>query len=673
MGPTPADLNERAARLRHTHLFADLSPDDLRALAARCEERVLQPGEVAVRQGDPAEHLFVVTEGVLRASRRTDDGEVRVLGEIYKGSFFGEIALLRSNRRNATVEAASRCALLQVAAHTLHETLAGRPEAVARLEATIARRLKNESAPFRPATEILLDRLAQTIDGVTPEALRELEPELAWEWLPADTIVIRQDDPGDCLYLVLSGHLRVFVQRRDGTEITVGTIGSGEIVGELALLTGEPRNATVTTVVDTELLRLSRTGFDAIAAAHPGALRSFTRLIAHRLTRHLHKEDLRVRLRATPRVTVAHCERVVATSDLVLRNLQITQTYHRLAVQLTALLGSQDINWPAFGCHASKTVGYTIRREDLPLHGLYETIQRSRGLGRVAHALTRRVRGTALAGALIEVVSSASAAVSGGNLRIFGDMAPVFARFQDAFVQDAIYDAEKIAAFRATLVSGPSDQGGQDTLGRALGRYYEAAFCSDPKRRSELILLGNIEVGLHEQIRVQPDIEEALGAPLRGRLGDEFTRLLFDERATWLPERGRRLRVRSDRLEQRLLDALSGWVRRLLTRHQFALRLPGGLVRLGLDLPEARRAERFPEVLRDLEHPELVEVVARYDRTQGTGRGARALDWSRLDDRMNFIINLFRARQHDLALFTPPFQHGQVLDLAAGRVPKGRL
>src|SRR5690606_8252503 len=137
-----------------------------------------------------------------------------------------------------------------------------------------------------------------------------------------------------------------------------------------------------------------------------------------------------------------------------------------------------------------------------------------------------------------------------------------------------------------------------------------------------------------------------LGAPLRGRLGDDLARLLFEGRG-WLPERMRRsLRERAHRLEERVLDGLSVVVRRLLTRHQMSLRLPSGTVRLGADVSANQRRELFPDVLQELTHPELSALFARYDRQVGNGRGTAALDWVSLDDRMNFIMNLFRSRQH---------------------------
>ena len=65
--------------------------------------------------------------------------------------------------------------------------------------------------------------------------------------------------------------------------------------------------------------------------------------------------------------------------------------------------------------------------------------------------------------------------------------------------------------------------------------------------------------------------------------------------------------------------------------------------------------------------------VAQWDRTGGTGTPSGARDWAVLEERMNFIVNLFRSRQHDASLFNPPFSDAQLAVLAQGQLPPGPL
>ena len=66
-------------------------------------------------------------------------------------------------------------------------------------------------------------------------------------------------------------------------------------------------------------------------------------------------------------------------------------------------------------------------------------------------------------------------------------------------------------------------------------------------------------------------------------------------------------------------------------------------------------------------------LVERFDRSGPDMRGSRARDWGDLDDRMNFIVNLFRSRQKNLELFDQPFLFEQRLEIDEGRVPGGTL
>lgn len=96
--------------------------------------------------------------------------------------------------------------------------------------------------------------------------------------------LMREGEPGDAMYIVISGRLRAFVSR-GGVEQSVGEIGRGEVVGEMALLTDAPRSATVRAIRDTELAKLTRHGFERMAHVHPPAVLHMTRLIVQRLQR----------------------------------------------------------------------------------------------------------------------------------------------------------------------------------------------------------------------------------------------------------------------------------------------------------------------------------------------------------------------------------------------------
>lgn len=86
-----------------------------------------------------------------------------------------------------------------------------------------------------------------------------------------DEVIFHADDPGDSLYVVASGSVKITVSADDGTEPAIlTTIGRGGFFGELALLDGAPRSATAVAMDRVEALVLRREAFDRLVDSEPG-------------------------------------------------------------------------------------------------------------------------------------------------------------------------------------------------------------------------------------------------------------------------------------------------------------------------------------------------------------------------------------------------------------------
>jgi hypothetical protein len=269
----------------------------------------------------------------------------------------------------------------------------------------------------------------------------------------------------------------------------------------------------------------------------------------------------------------------------------------------------------------------------------------------------------------VRVVERCSEAVARGNAKVFDEIGLAFARFVAALeAGPAAGDAvERVAA---GLRPGPPPDG-QDLLRAAFAGYALAARATAPGPRAEQLLLANLRIGLHEQTRLQPEIAEALDAPLAGvrdlRVG--LVRALVPQGRALpalrrLPAVARML----DQAVERLGDRLRLRLRGVITECFMTLDLPGGPVRLGRDL-----VGTCPEVLRAPAEPGLVELLARVDPVAGGTVGSGAEDWADLAQRMHFITELFRARHADASLFDPPFDAEQTAAIRQARMPTGRI
>src|SRR5689334_10490988 len=103
---------------------------------------------------------------------------------------------------------------------------------------------------------------------------------MEWTVLDRGEVLMRAGDPGDDLYVVAGGRLNVAVMGADGSETIVREIGRGSTVGEVALLTGSRRTATVRAVRDTLVGRLSRARFERLMEEDPGSALGLTRVVA---------------------------------------------------------------------------------------------------------------------------------------------------------------------------------------------------------------------------------------------------------------------------------------------------------------------------------------------------------------------------------------------------------
>ena len=132
--------------------------------------------------------------------------------------------------------------------------------------------------------QLLLRLLAQAFgDDVDARAMALLREHLRWVALAGGQTLMAQGEPGDSMVLVVSGRLRAYVQQDDGTQRMVREMARGQVIGEMSLITGEPRSATVVAIRDSVLVRLDKAAFDRLLAVSSAVALALTRQIIQRL------------------------------------------------------------------------------------------------------------------------------------------------------------------------------------------------------------------------------------------------------------------------------------------------------------------------------------------------------------------------------------------------------
>jgi len=133
-----------------------------------------------------------------------------------------------------------------------------------------AKRMLSAAAVFRDMPQEMVEEIARVVE---------------YRVLPPRTMIFERGDPGDSFWVIQSGKVRVFRSDNAGVEITLSTLGPGQSFGEMALLTGEARSASIEAIAETQALVLTKEQFDHVLKSHPDVSLTFIRQLSGWLKR----------------------------------------------------------------------------------------------------------------------------------------------------------------------------------------------------------------------------------------------------------------------------------------------------------------------------------------------------------------------------------------------------
>lgn len=162
---------------------------------------------------------------------------------------------------------------------------ARRPMAPKRRRSARGKAVMNTKEAARVQELAGLMRSLQIFEGIPRASLTRIARELKPRHLPAGAVVCKQGDPADEFCLLTAGRLEVTVAGGDPESPPVGTIEAPGWFGELAILTRQPRTATLRALTESELWTLSRERFEAAFARHPEMARNLIATLSGRIQR----------------------------------------------------------------------------------------------------------------------------------------------------------------------------------------------------------------------------------------------------------------------------------------------------------------------------------------------------------------------------------------------------
>lgn len=231
-------------------IFQDVSALQLREFMLDSETRAYRRGDVVFERNEPGSSLFAIADGTVHVE--IDPADASKVVPLSDGTIFGEVGLISGRRRGSTIRAASDCILVEMSRNAALKLM------------------KTAPAANRAITRISLERqlLQMFGSGLVAEDLGDVLDTAEVESVPAGKPVVTEGDSGDDIYVVRQGSMLVEKQI-GGKPIFLSYLPAGSYVGEMSVITGEPRNATVKAAIKSEVVKISGAAFRKILDARP--------------------------------------------------------------------------------------------------------------------------------------------------------------------------------------------------------------------------------------------------------------------------------------------------------------------------------------------------------------------------------------------------------------------
>ncbi|MUL63872.1 hypothetical protein BOO86_05295 [Mycobacterium sp. CBMA 234] len=244
--------------LRRVELL-ELMPADVRRLVeASFQRESYSFGQVIVAEGGAADAMYVIESGTARVIKTSDQGEEVPLNVLRAGDAFGERALLGpGGTRTATVRASGAVVALRLDKAVFDALVLSEPGIAHYLDLHVRRHeLRDFLRAYTAFADLPAEGMRLLLEGLTPTTVS------------AGQCVIRQGDSSGPMYIVRVGRLRAYFETNAGREQRA-YLRQGDFFGEVALLRGSARTATVEAATDADLWELPPEVFTSLSAEFP--------------------------------------------------------------------------------------------------------------------------------------------------------------------------------------------------------------------------------------------------------------------------------------------------------------------------------------------------------------------------------------------------------------------
>lgn len=269
-----ADQAHAVTWLSQIPLFSSLPQPALEDAAHCLMLRHIPAGQTIFKIGDHGDALFIVESGCVEMK----DAEGNLLNRAEEGSFFGELALMTGKNRSQTAVAARNTNLWAMYRPDFDSLLVKHPQLSVALSHSLRDRL---SAADNQFVEKHLKKLA-VAGGLSRLQLDEISARLHARRFRTGDVIYQEGQPGQELYFIENGQVERFASVPGGS-VSLPVLGSGDFIGETALLSGRPHATTARAQTDLDVWALAKTDFDELVYRYPNLSATLNRTMSDRL------------------------------------------------------------------------------------------------------------------------------------------------------------------------------------------------------------------------------------------------------------------------------------------------------------------------------------------------------------------------------------------------------
>ncbi|MCP4213971.1 MAG: cyclic nucleotide-binding domain-containing protein [bacterium] len=267
-------LSQRIKLLESVPSFAQLEESFIYDLAERIYTVKLPGGAALFSQGDDAEAMYIVIEGRLQAVVECKQGRRSVVKEIACGEPVGVIALIAGGKHTFGALALVDTTVAELSRDDAEELGDKYPDIRRRILNIFIHRLRKTR---------LADSLSDYFGEMSKETFEYIESLVDWVHLKRGNPLFYKGDTADGLYVIIDGLLQVVDEDLPEEHRLIAEIHRGNIVGEMSIITGEKRNASIYAARDSDLVRLSVDAFMKLIEKYPSVMMAISRILITRL------------------------------------------------------------------------------------------------------------------------------------------------------------------------------------------------------------------------------------------------------------------------------------------------------------------------------------------------------------------------------------------------------